>query len=77
MRSRYFERDRGLERVAPEVRGALNDLHWCDSLVLVYPTWWMNMPAMLKGFFDRTFVPGIEGAWDFPPADGALGDNRF
>ena len=34
-------------------------MRWCDSLVLVYPTWWFNIPAILKGFFDRCFVPGV------------------
>ena len=27
---------------------------------------WFNMPAMLKGWFDKTLVPGPGGAWDFP-----------
>ena len=49
-----------------DVVSALNDLRWADSVVFVYPTWWFNMPAMLKGYFDRTLVPGPEGAWDFP-----------
>ena len=30
----------------------------CDILVLVYPTWWSSMPAILKGWIERTFVPG-------------------
>jgi NAD(P)H dehydrogenase (quinone) len=28
-----------------------------DSLLFIYPTWWQNMPAILKGFFDRIFTP--------------------
>lgn len=39
-------------------------LQWCEALVLVYPTWWGAQPAMLKGWFDRTWVRGV--AWDLP-----------
>ena len=35
------------------------DLRWAEALVLVYPTWWYGMPAMLKGWFDRVWLPGI------------------
>ena len=34
-------------------------LKWCDTLVFVYPTWWYGLPAMLKGWLDRVFVPEI------------------
>jgi putative NADPH-quinone reductase len=27
---------------------------WAEHLVFVYPTWWGTMPALLKGFLDRT-----------------------
>lgn len=29
------------------------------NLVFVFPQWWGNCPAVLKGFFDRVFVPGV------------------
>jgi putative NADPH-quinone reductase len=30
-----------------------------EALVLVFPTWWFGFPAMLKGWFDRIWAPGI------------------
>jgi NAD(P)H dehydrogenase (quinone) len=30
-----------------------------EGLVLVYPTWWYGLPAMLKGWFDRVWQPGV------------------
>jgi NAD(P)H dehydrogenase (quinone) len=30
-----------------------------EALVLVYPVWNEGFPAILKGFFDRVFLPGV------------------
>lgn len=30
-----------------------------DGLILVFPTWWFGFPAILKGWFDRVWAPGI------------------
>jgi NAD(P)H dehydrogenase (quinone) len=38
----------------------------CQGLVLVFPTWWFGMPAILKGYFDRVWLPGVA----FALADG-------
>ena len=35
------------------------DVQWCDTLVFVYPTWWYGLPAVLKGWLDRIFLPDI------------------
>ncbi|NUU77109.1 NAD(P)H-dependent oxidoreductase [Paenibacillus xylanilyticus] len=34
-------------------------IRWADHLVFVYPLWWGAMPAVLKGFIDRIFLPGF------------------
>ena len=62
------DRARHLEPGAdPSIRHHADDLAWCDTLVLVYPTWWAGQPAMLKGWIDRVWVNGV--AWTLP--DGA------
>jgi len=35
-----------------------------DTLIIPFPVWWGNMPAILKGFWDKVFVPG----WAFSPS---------
>jgi NAD(P)H dehydrogenase (quinone) len=30
-----------------------------EALVLVFPTWWYGMPAILKGYFDRVWAQGV------------------
>jgi len=37
----------------------LEHLRWAEGLILVYPTWWYSLPAMLKGWLDRVWVPGV------------------
>ena len=34
-------------------------LRAAEALVLVFPVWNFGMPAMLKGYFDRVFLPGV------------------
>lgn len=42
-----------------DVQEMVEQLQGADALVFVYPTWWFNVPAILKGFFDRTLLPGV------------------
>ena len=34
-------------------------IKWANHLVWMYPVWWASYPAMMKGFLDRTFLPGF------------------
>ena len=34
-------------------------LRRAEILILVFPTWWFGMPALLKGWFDRVWAPGV------------------
>ena len=65
------DRARHLEPGAdPSIRHHADDLVWCDTLVLVYPTWWAGQPAMLKGWIDRVWVNGV--AWTLPEGANRL-----
>lgn len=63
------EHERYLDGVAEgsDVAADCADLRWCDTLLFTYPTWWYGTPAMLKGWIDRTFAPGV--AFHMPGPD--------
>lgn len=42
----------------PVLEDALCDFEWADHVVMAMPMWWGGLPAKLKGFFDRAFLPG-------------------
>ena len=35
------------------------DLRWCEALIVIYPTWYYGAPAMLKGWIECVFLPGV------------------
>lgn len=43
----------------PDLLMAQEKIKWADHLVWVHPVWWGSLPALLKGFIDRTLVPGF------------------
>lgn len=43
----------------PDLLDALEKIKKADHLVWVHPVWWGGYPALMKGFIDRLFLPGI------------------
>lgn len=50
---------RKITELEEDLLKAQDSIKWAEHLVFVYPTWWGTMPALLKGFIDRTFLPGF------------------
>jgi putative NADPH-quinone reductase len=53
---------RGYHEVGPNIEpvaGYVERLRAAQALVLVFPVWNFGYPAILKGFFDRVFLPGV------------------
>jgi len=41
------------------IRTHLEAIKWAEALVFIYPTWWYGLPAMLKGWLDRVWIPYV------------------
>lgn len=48
----------------PQVARHIELLQGSQILVFVYPTWWSGLPAILKGWLERTMVPGVGFRFD-------------
>ena len=55
--------ERGIYHDVPEnharVQAHVDRLMAAQGLVLVFPVWNFGFPAILKGYFDRVFLPGV------------------
>lgn len=53
------------------VKDYVERLRAADALILCFPVWNFGYPAILKGFFDRVFLPGVS----FKLVDGKVAPN--
>ena len=53
------------------VKDYVERLRTADALILCFPVWNFGYPAILKGFFDRVFLPGVS----FKLVDGKVAPN--
>jgi len=47
------------ENLTPEVKPYVDRIRAAEAIVFVHPVWNYGYPAILKGFFDRIFLPGV------------------
>jgi NAD(P)H dehydrogenase (quinone) len=64
-----YEREMGSDPDAPipaDVKREQDNIASSDGVVFVYPVWWSDCPAKLKGWFDRVLSHGyayLRGGW--------------
>ncbi len=46
-------------QLEPDLLDAWEKIKWADHLVWIHPVWWGGLPALMKGFIDRLFLPGL------------------
>jgi putative NADPH-quinone reductase len=73
-RAEHYENPYPVDAVAAQA----GRLVAAEAIVLVFPTWWFGFPAILKGWFDRVWCPGVayEHAEDLGPLKPKLGNLR-
>lgn len=47
------------EQLTPEVLEEQKQVSWAEVLIFIYPIWWWERPAILKGWFDLVMTHGF------------------
>ena len=60
----------------PDVKAEQDHITWADNVIFVYPMWWGERPAILKGYIDRVFTSGFSHRYVPGGAEGLLAPRK-
>ncbi len=46
-------------KVPADIQAEQAEVRWANRLAFIYPLWWFDRPALLKGYFDRVYSYGF------------------
>jgi NAD(P)H dehydrogenase (quinone) len=58
--------------IPEDIKAEQEHVQWADVIAFIHPIWWFQMPAMLKGYIDRVFLPGFAYALEGNEIKGLL-----
>ena len=58
--------------IPEKIQKEQQQLLWADGLVFIYPLWWFDRPAMLKGWFDIVLTNGLAFEYSSEGVKGLL-----
>lgn len=67
-----------IQELEPDLKELQDDFRWAEHVVIIYPLWWSSMPALMKGLFDRIWLPAF--AFRFikaPDGKSTMGWNKL
>ena len=50
---------KAIQELEPDLVKFQEDVKWSNHFVSVFPIWWSDMPAIMKGLVDRVWMPGF------------------
>ena len=63
-------------KIPDDIKCEQEQVTWADTIVVIYPLWWFDRPAILKGWFDRVFTNGFAFSFDENGVQGLLKGKR-
>lgn len=58
--------------IPPRIKAEQEALLWAESLIIIYPLWWFDRPAILKGWFDVVFTNQVAFSFNDKGVQGLL-----
>ncbi len=62
------------DTLSPDIARYCRDIAEAEGFIIVHPNWWGQPPAVMKGWIDRVFRPGV--AYEFLDGDDGEGVPR-